>query len=66
MSTTMTVMTLKLTEDERVLLERMLDLALRDTRVEVHRTHTPDYRETVMHHEEVLRNLLARLKGEAD
>lgn len=64
MSTT-TTLVLKLTEDERALLERMLDLALQDTRVEVHRTHTPNYRETVKQQEDLIRGLLARLKGAA-
>ena len=38
---------ISLTADERDYVERLLDRELGDTRSEVHRTHTPGYRENV-------------------
>jgi hypothetical protein len=55
---------LSLTAEERALLTRLLDLALRDTRVEVHRTHfSPEFREQVKAEESLLRGLLAKVQG---
>ena len=53
--------TLTLTGEEQVLLRTMLETAFGETRVEVHRTHTPDYRESVQHQEALLRGLLTKL-----
>lgn len=51
-----------LTEEEQVVLRNMIEQALRETRVEVHRTHhSPDFRAQVQHHEQVLRDLLAKM-----
>ncbi len=58
---TATERTLTLNDEERVLIQGMFEQALRDTRVEVHRTHTPDYRASVQHREEVIRGLLSKL-----
>ncbi|HEV3256190.1 MAG TPA: hypothetical protein VG013_04865 [Gemmataceae bacterium] len=54
--------TLVLNEPERAELLRILEQSLRDTRVEVHRTHTPDFREQVLQEEALLRNLLNKLR----
>ncbi len=55
--------TVSLTDVERAELLRLLDLELRNTRVEVHRTHTPGYREGVQKEEGVLRGLVEKLRG---
>jgi len=54
---------LKINEQERTELLRLLTSSLGETRVEVHRTHTPDYRETVKHEEDVIRHLLEKIQG---
>jgi hypothetical protein len=53
---------LVLNEQERGELLRLLEQALGDTRVEVHRTHAPGYREEVQREEEVIRGLLDKLR----
>ena len=55
--------TLALTAEERAELERLVQANLGDTRVEAHRTHTPDYRQQVLHQEDVLRGLLTKLRA---
>lgn len=55
--------TLTLTEAERAELLRLLEQSFKDTRVEVHRTHTPGYRESVQLEEATLRGLIDKLKG---
>ena len=55
-------MTVTLDEEERAELLHLIEQALIDTRVEVHRTHTPDYRGQVIHREEVLRRLIQKLR----
>jgi hypothetical protein len=54
---------LMLTTEERAELERLVEQNLGDTRVEVHRTHTPDYRQQVLQQEDLLRRLLAKLRS---
>jgi hypothetical protein len=54
---------LKINDQERTELLRLLTSSLGETRVEVHRTHSPDYRETVKHEEEVIRHLLEKIEG---
>jgi len=55
--------TLVLNEQERGELARLLEQALGETRVEVHRTHySPDYRATVQKEEGVIRGLLDKLR----
>jgi hypothetical protein len=47
-----------LSEEERAELVRILEQDLEEIRVEIHRTHTPDYRDRVMSEQALLRNLL--------
>ncbi len=54
--------TLMITEEERAELVRLLDQVMGETRVEIHRTHTPDYRTRVIGQESLLRGLLAKLQ----
>jgi hypothetical protein len=57
---------LSLTPEEHALLVQLLETALGETRVEVHRTHTsPDFRDFVKHQEQLLRGLLRRLQATA-
>jgi hypothetical protein len=53
---------LTLNEREKQYLEGLLKTALGDTRVEAHRTHTPDYRQQVLNEEELVRQLLAKVQ----
>lgn len=55
---------LLINEQERAELLRVLRNSLGETRVEVHHTHTPGYRESVKHEEEVIRGLLEKLQGQ--
>jgi hypothetical protein len=48
--------------DERAELINLLERALGETRVEVHRTHTPSFREQVLGEEAVIRRLLEKLR----
>ena len=50
-----------LTTEERDFLVRFLDTALKDARIEEHRTRTPSYREHVLHREDLIAALLAKL-----
>lgn len=59
----MSTFTLQLSDEERTELLQLVEHSLKETRVEVHRTHTPDYRASVQHEEGVLRNILAKLRG---
>ncbi|MGD9644733.1 MAG: hypothetical protein AB7U73_03410 [Pirellulales bacterium] len=60
----MASLTLTLTDEQRDLLVRMLDVALAETRVEAHRTHfSPDYRKQVLQEEEQIKTLLGQLRG---
>jgi len=54
--------TFMFSEEERVEMVRLLEQILRETRVEIHRTHTPDYRDRVIGQESLLRGLLAKLQ----
>jgi hypothetical protein len=47
---------------ERAELVRMLESALGDVRVEVHHTHTPDFRDQVKEREALLRRLIEKLR----
>jgi hypothetical protein len=49
-------------ETEMVL--HLLEATLRETRVEVHHTHTPDYHNHLVEREELIRGLIERLKPE--
>jgi hypothetical protein len=48
------------TEEHRFLVE-LLERCLKDTQIEEHRTRTPSYREHVLHQEELMTALLAKL-----
>jgi hypothetical protein len=54
---------LVINEQERSELARVLRNYLGETRVEVHHTHTPGYREEVKHEEEVLRGAAPKNRG---
>jgi hypothetical protein len=54
-----------LSSDEVVLLRRLLESALGEARVEVHRTHfSPEFREEVKREESMVRGLLAKLPAQ--
>lgn len=61
-------MNLDLTAEERDELMRLVDNSLSETRVEVRRTRTPDFRDQLQREEELLRRLhdkLERMTGQA-
>jgi len=53
---------LLLSEEERAQLFRVLEQALRDKEIEVHRTDALDYRQYVQREEAVLQRLLDKLR----
>lgn len=55
-------MFVELNEEEREVLEAILEAALRDLRGEVYRAETADFKEQLKADENVLRSLLAKLK----
>ncbi len=52
-----------LNDEETAELLQLVEHSLGETRVEVHRTHTPDFRDKVQHREAVLRGLVEKLKS---
>jgi len=52
---------LTLTAEERHYLVDLLNVVLKDTRVEEHRTRTPLYRESIVNKETVIIDLLKKL-----
>lgn len=52
---------LTLTAEERDYLVSLLETALKDARVEEHRTRTPSYRQHVLHDEALIAALLTKL-----
>ena len=54
--------TFMFSEEERVEMVRLLEQSLRETRSEIHKTHTPEYRDRVIGQESLLRGLLAKLQ----
>lgn len=54
-----------LTQEERTYLARVLQNAIGETRVEVHRTHSPQFRERVLNEEKLIRGLLSKLEESA-
>jgi hypothetical protein len=52
---------LTLTAEESQFLAGLLEAALRDVRVEEHRTRAPTYREHILHREALMAHLLAKL-----
>jgi len=55
--------TVVLDEQERSELSQLVDHAMREARVEVHHTHTPDFRDQVQRREELLRRLIEKLRN---
>jgi hypothetical protein len=55
-------MQITLTSEEKDYLVRTLQNAMGETRVEVHRTHSPEFRERVLEEEKLVRTLLAKLE----
>ena len=53
-------LSLTLDEQERAELVQLLEVALQDLRVEVHRTHSPDYREQLLKREALLHQLIKK------
>lgn len=51
-----------LTREEKDYLGRILQNAMGETRVEVHRTHSPRFREQVLDEEKLVRGLLSKLE----
>ena len=51
-----------LSPEERQYLLRILETAIGESRVEAHRTHTPDFRERVHEEQNLLKNLLSKLE----
>ena len=49
-------------EEERVELVRLLEQSLKEIRGEIHKTHTPEYRDRVLGQESLLRGLLVKLQ----
>jgi hypothetical protein len=60
---TMAELQLPLTTEERDFLAGLLEVALKETRIEEHRTRTLSYREIVVHKEDLIVSLLNKLKG---
>jgi hypothetical protein len=58
----MTDVQITLTSDERQYLLRVVEHALGESRVEVRRTHSPDFRERVLDEEQLQRGLLLKLE----
>ena len=52
---------LTLTADEQQHLAGLLEMALKDKRVEEHRTRTPSYREQVIQEEVLVQSILKKL-----
>jgi hypothetical protein len=57
----MTDLELTLTAAEREYLVEVLERALKETRLEEHRTRTPSYREHVVQREDTIKGLLGKL-----
>jgi hypothetical protein len=53
---------LTLSDEEREYLAALLENTLKETLVEEHRTRTPSYRRDVVHREDIIRGLLAKLR----
>ena len=53
---------LTLTDEERQYLKDLLEVTLKEMRVEEHRTRTPTYRQHVLHQEELIQALLNKLR----
>jgi hypothetical protein len=58
-----TTLTFEKAEKDELL--QLLDTALGDLRVEVHRTHTPDFRTQLLRREELLKRLIAKFRQDS-
>jgi hypothetical protein len=56
-------MELQLSDTERQLVLRLTDEWLRDLRVEVRRTRTPDFHDKLLEEEKLLKGLIERLRA---
>lgn len=54
-------MTIHLSDEERALLNRVVDNGLRELRVEIHHTHDSETRSILIHRESVYRHILEKL-----
>ncbi len=54
--------TLTLTSEERQFLAELLELVLKDTQVEEHRTRTPSYRDHILQREGLIASLLGKIR----
>jgi hypothetical protein len=61
-ATESTVHSFIISEEERAELIRLLESAVGENRVEIHRTHTPDYRDRVLSEQALLRGLLDKFQ----
>ncbi|MGC8916727.1 MAG: hypothetical protein ACP5NF_07090 [Thermoanaerobaculum sp.] len=59
-------MFVELSEEERQVLEGILEAALRELRGEVYHAETTEFKEQLKRDERILRELLAKLKGTAE
>lgn len=58
--------TVVLTQEEKEYLQRVLQTAIGETRVEAHRTHySPDFRDRVLAEEVLLRGMISKLEAAA-
>jgi hypothetical protein len=55
---------LTLTDEEREFLVELLEISLKDTQVEEHRTRKPSYRDHILHREHLIAGLLQKLGKE--
>jgi hypothetical protein len=53
------------TAEEREYLLELLEHVLKETRIEEHRTRTPSFREHVLHREELLQQVMNKLRQAA-
>lgn len=61
----MTEFKLTLSEEERKYLEDLLEVTLKETRVEEHRTRAPSYREHILKNEELIVSLQQKLRPQS-
>lgn len=61
----MTELQTPLTAEERKFLVDLLETVLNEKRIEEHRTRTPTYREFVLHQEDLMQQLLSKLRSAA-
>jgi hypothetical protein len=53
---------LTLTTEERQFLVGLLELVLKDTQIEEHRTRTPSYRDHILQRENLINGLLGKVR----